>query len=415
MTVTFRRAVSIGVLALVTVVSPTVAFAAADEHDVFVATVDGASYGLLGSLSTSVSEREVDLLGALTDLDADDLDLTVTAADHDEVSGDVALLLTARTPDGDYVCGIVRVSGVDGTQAAPPVVISDGGTLEPLFFDSPCTSLDTFSELFVAGAIASAVESIVPEASPDVLTQAASVGPNAFMATASGELFVINTNDGIAAFVTQITYVEGVPLEALTVVPVGEGPSANIYLGLAYGTDIVSWLGTFGDVLLPEPAAGTVVGLDWNAEGVLWFTWLNSDGETGLTAVTPPDDPFEITISPVSAAPAAADTAPADTAPADPNSVALDPAEGAEVLSVFSLTIDGSPIRAQAVTVVPRGFGTVQGDNELADTGADTGVVTTLALIAAALAGIGIVLMVIRGVSRRRERQRQGSGEHPIP
>lgn len=55
----------------------------------------------------------------------------------------------------------------------------------------------------------------------------------------------------------------------------------------------------------------------------------------------------------------------------------------------------------------------------LAATGADSGVVTTLATIAAVLGGIGIALIVVRVVLRRREpaasESGQGSDEHPVP
>jgi hypothetical protein len=55
----------------------------------------------------------------------------------------------------------------------------------------------------------------------------------------------------------------------------------------------------------------------------------------------------------------------------------------------------------------------------LAATGADSGVVTTLAIIAAVLGGLGIALIVVRLVLRRRERAAgesgQGSEEHPVP
>ena len=51
----------------------------------------------------------------------------------------------------------------------------------------------------------------------------------------------------------------------------------------------------------------------------------------------------------------------------------------------------------------------------LAATGADAGIVTILAIIAATLGGLGIVLMVVRVAVRRRERTRQTPGEHPVP
>jgi hypothetical protein len=55
----------------------------------------------------------------------------------------------------------------------------------------------------------------------------------------------------------------------------------------------------------------------------------------------------------------------------------------------------------------------------LAATGADAGVVTTLAIIAAVLGGLGIALIVVRVVLRRRERAAgqsgPGSDEHPVP
>ncbi len=51
----------------------------------------------------------------------------------------------------------------------------------------------------------------------------------------------------------------------------------------------------------------------------------------------------------------------------------------------------------------------------LAATGADAGIVTILAIIAATLGGLGIVLIVVRVVLRRRDRQRQTSAEHPVP
>jgi hypothetical protein len=51
----------------------------------------------------------------------------------------------------------------------------------------------------------------------------------------------------------------------------------------------------------------------------------------------------------------------------------------------------------------------------LAATGADSGVVTTLAIIAAVLGALGFALIVVRIVLRRRENARQASGEHPVP
>lgn len=51
----------------------------------------------------------------------------------------------------------------------------------------------------------------------------------------------------------------------------------------------------------------------------------------------------------------------------------------------------------------------------LAATGADAGIVTILAIIAATLGGLGIVLIVVRVLVRRRSGQSQGSDEHPVP
>ena len=51
----------------------------------------------------------------------------------------------------------------------------------------------------------------------------------------------------------------------------------------------------------------------------------------------------------------------------------------------------------------------------LATTGADAGIVTILAIIAATLGGLGIVLIVVRVLLRRRGGQSQSSDEHPVP
>jgi hypothetical protein len=51
----------------------------------------------------------------------------------------------------------------------------------------------------------------------------------------------------------------------------------------------------------------------------------------------------------------------------------------------------------------------------LAATGSDSGVVVTLAIFAAVLGGLGLVLIAVRILVRRRENGRQTSGEHPVP
>lgn len=394
-----RWSAVVSVVALLGLSMPATAMAVpADERDVFVATTDGSAYGLLGTLTTTAPEVAITFLGSLAEFDLAPDGVTVTAADYDAVSGNVVVLVSAEQEDGGFLCGVVWVAGSTGAPVGTPIPFVDGDSGDPWVFDTECTSLDVITDQFLSGSAQESIESFLPAMTSDAFTPAGNPLSGAFIGLADGQLFAITLSTGIVSLAGSITIPTGEPLEALTLMSYGDGPSRFVFIAVAYGDDIAAWAGGFGEMLLPEPAVGTIVGLDLDADGTLWFTW-QFEGATGLTAVTPPINPFV-----TSAAVSSSDVSPAS----------LTPVAG-EVLSVFSLTLNSANVVAEAVTVVPAGFGTVDAGNELAETGADSGIVATLAIIAGVLGGLGLVLIVVRLVLRRRSTVGQSSDEHPVP
>lgn len=360
-------AVSTVMLATAAAAAPTA------EQELFVVAQDGSAYGLLSDVVAASASATFKQLGSFPFDDEQPDSLRVTAVDRDPATGDAIALLTLESA-GDYACFFVRIDEETGEASEQIVPLVEVDTNNLFISDEPCTALDIFpGEFFAQDATLQGMSSLQP---------ADAAEPIAILGTADGLLWFVGLNTGGAGGMDSVDGGPELPLEALALI-VFEGSPA--FLLLAYGGSLVAWLGGIGEFTqLDDLVPGPIVGLDVTDQQVAWFTWIDASGPEPVTRLSS----LDLT---------GIDEEPDNIAP---NAV-LTPASDVEY---GSITLGGASLLVEAITVVPTGFGETAGDEELADTGSDSAVITTLGLIAAVLGGLGLLLLALRLALRRRVR-----------
>lgn len=365
--------------------APAAAHAAplpSEDEALFVSAVDGSVYGLLEQVAVDAASATLVELGAFPFDEEAAAQIRVTAVDHVAETGDVIALVTGLIGE-TYACLLVTIDGETGEPAETPVLLGDGvgGRLDGL--TAPCTALDT-----------APAETLAPTALPveaGVLDAVDEVGPIAVVGTADSTLLIVDIATGLTFEPTDIGDAPEVPLEALALVPVeiGEGDVLFVLL-LAYENSLVFWfMGFEPDPQLIDLVPGRIVGLDRDASGRAWFTWIDESGDEDVTRLGAVD----LIIGP---SPALGSASGSETDDRGLPGIELLPAS-ADTYGAISL--DGSPVVIEGITVVPAGFGEVSAggdDDELAATGTSSAGALVLAALAVLLVGAGAALTARR-------------------